>query len=71
MDDASPDGTQEVAKELAGLYGEDKIVSSHLFCVLGWQVVNVAPSIADSQTKSRKTWTRVRTHRDLGEREKY
>ena len=29
VDDASPDGTQEVAKELAGLYGEDKIVSSH------------------------------------------
>lgn len=27
MDDASPDGTQEVAKELAKVYGEDKIVS--------------------------------------------
>ena len=50
VDDASPDGTQEVAKELAGLYGEDKIVSSHLFRVLGLQMVNVAPSIADSQT---------------------
>lgn len=26
MDDASPDGTQEVAKQLAVLYGEDKVV---------------------------------------------
>lgn len=27
MDDASPDGTQDVAKQLAKVYGEDKIVS--------------------------------------------
>jgi hypothetical protein len=27
VDDASPDGTQEVAKQLAMVYGEDKIVS--------------------------------------------
>lgn len=27
VDDASPDGTQEVARQLAGLYGEDKVVS--------------------------------------------
>lgn len=27
VDDASPDGTQEVARELAKVYGEDKIVS--------------------------------------------
>ncbi|KAG6879018.1 dolichol-P-mannose synthesis [Termitomyces sp. T32_za158] len=26
VDDASPDGTQEIAKQLAGVYGEDKIV---------------------------------------------
>ncbi|KAL1662521.1 glycosyltransferase family 2 protein [Schizophyllum commune] len=26
VDDASPDGTQEVARQLAGVYGEDKIV---------------------------------------------
>lgn len=32
MDDASPDGTQEVAKQLAGVYGEDKIVSRHFTC---------------------------------------
>jgi dolichol-phosphate mannosyltransferase len=28
VDDASPDGTQEVAKQLAGVYGDDKIVST-------------------------------------------
>ena len=27
VDDASPDGTQDVARELAKVYGEDKIVS--------------------------------------------
>jgi len=27
VDDASPDGTQEVAKQLAGVYGKDKVVS--------------------------------------------
>ncbi|KAG6875552.1 dolichol-P-mannose synthesis [Termitomyces sp. T159_Od127] len=26
VDDASPDGTQEIARQLAGVYGEDKIV---------------------------------------------
>lgn len=26
VDDASPDGTQDVAKELAKVYGDDKIV---------------------------------------------
>lgn len=30
VDDASPDGTQEVARELAKVYGEDKIVSDCL-----------------------------------------
>lgn len=28
VDDGSPDGTQEVVKELQGVYGEDRIVSS-------------------------------------------
>jgi glycosyltransferase involved in cell wall biosynthesis len=28
VDDASPDGTQDIARELAGVYGEDKIVSA-------------------------------------------
>jgi hypothetical protein len=27
VDDASPDGTQDIARQLAGVYGEDKIVS--------------------------------------------
>lgn len=26
VDDASPDGTQEIAKQLAKVYGEDKVV---------------------------------------------
>ena len=26
VDDASPDGTQEVAKQLANLYGDDKVL---------------------------------------------
>lgn len=26
VDDASPDGTQEVARELQGVYGEDRVV---------------------------------------------
>jgi dolichol-phosphate mannosyltransferase len=30
VDDASPDGTQEVANQLAGIYGDDKVVS---FCI--------------------------------------
>ena len=30
VDDASPDGTQDVAKQLASLYGEDRIVSRGL-----------------------------------------
>lgn len=31
VDDASPDGTQEVAKQLQKVYGEDHIVSVKLF----------------------------------------
>lgn len=27
VDDASPDGTQEVARQLAKIYGEDRVVS--------------------------------------------
>jgi glycosyltransferase involved in cell wall biosynthesis len=30
VDDASPDGTQEVARQLAGIYGEDKVVRRQL-----------------------------------------
>lgn len=32
VDDASPDGTQEIAKQLAKVYGEDKIVRLYSFC---------------------------------------
>lgn len=32
VDDASPDGTLEVAKELAKVYGEDKIVWVYFSC---------------------------------------
>lgn len=28
MDDGSPDGTQEIVKQLQQLYGEDRIVST-------------------------------------------
>ena len=34
VDDASPDGTQEIAKELIKLYGEDKIVCVYSFLLL-------------------------------------
>ena len=32
VDDASPDGTQEIAKQLAKVYGEDKIVGFYYSC---------------------------------------
>lgn len=32
VDDASPDGTQEIAKQLAKVYGEDKIVGFYFSC---------------------------------------
>ena len=32
VDDASPDGTQEIAKQLAKVYGEDKIVCVYFSC---------------------------------------
>ena len=31
VDDNSPDGTQEIAKQLAKVYGEDKIVSRLMY----------------------------------------
>ena len=34
VDDNSPDGTQEIAKQLAKVYGEDKIVSKTLILCL-------------------------------------
>lgn len=35
VDDASPDGTQDIANELAKVYGEDKIVSN-ILCTLAF-----------------------------------
>lgn len=35
VDDASPDGTQEIAKQLAGVYGDDRVVGSLLSCTVG------------------------------------
>lgn len=46
VDDASPDGTQEVARQLARTYGEDKIVSplsSHQLCRLTLYVQVLKP----------------------------
>jgi glycosyltransferase involved in cell wall biosynthesis len=34
VDDASPDGTQEIAKQLAGVYGDDRVVSRLLYANL-------------------------------------
>ena len=57
VDDASPDGTQEVAQELAKVYGEDKIASDNLPCSF-WRLAERA---AGSETTSRKAraWVRV------------
>jgi len=34
VDDASPDGTQDVARQLAKIYGDDRIVSSSCYNVM-------------------------------------
>jgi glycosyltransferase involved in cell wall biosynthesis len=31
VDDGSPDGTQDVVKQLQQVYGEDRIVSTHIY----------------------------------------
>lgn len=49
VDDASPDGTQEVARELAKVYGEDKIVRVTLR-----EPSQRAERTAGSETTSRK-----------------
>jgi glycosyltransferase involved in cell wall biosynthesis len=45
VDDASPDGTQDVAKQLAGIYGEDHIVR----CI---QMVRADDSYSDHELGS-------------------
>jgi glycosyltransferase involved in cell wall biosynthesis len=42
VDDASPDGTQEVARELAKVYGEDKIASD---CLVLFSTLLNAPQV--------------------------
>lgn len=55
VDDASPDGTQEVAKQLATVYGEDKIVSCHAVLV-----ASLLYSVSTVASATRwETWTGV------------
>ena len=58
VDDNSPDGTQEIAKQLAKVYGEDKIVSKK-YCILcsSWCVLK---GTIGSKTACWKTRSRVR-----------
>ena len=55
VDDNSPDGTQEIAHQLAKVYGEDKIVRSNWsFALYGKSLtVNV---MTDSKAPCRQTW---------------
>ena len=46
VDDNSPDGTQEIAKQLAKVYGEDKIVSNILYSLS----LLVSKEMIDSKT---------------------
>lgn len=55
MDDASPDGTQEVAKQLAKVYGEDHVVCFVHMC----SDFRLTPSPADFETESWETRFRV------------
>ena len=55
VDDNSPDGTQEIAKQLAKLYGEDKIVSKIVCSLPFW----VSKGTIGSKTACWKTRSRV------------
>ena len=56
VDDNSPDGTQEIAKQLAKVYGEDKIVSKIMHLLPFW----VSKGKLGSKTACWKTRSRVR-----------
>jgi glycosyltransferase involved in cell wall biosynthesis len=58
VDDASPDGTQEVARQLAGIYGEDKVVSSLLDMPMFRDMADEGNG-AGTETTSGKAGTRV------------
>jgi hypothetical protein len=55
VDDNSPDGTQEIAKQLAKVYGEDKIVSKIMHSPPFW----VSKGTIGSKTACWKTRSRV------------
>jgi len=55
VDDNSPDGTQEVAKQLAKVYGEDKIVSKIMYSLPFW----MSKGTIGSKTACWKTRSRV------------
>jgi glycosyltransferase involved in cell wall biosynthesis len=55
VDDNSPDGTQEIAKQLAKVYGEDKIVSEIMHSLH----FRVLKGMIGSKTACRKTRSRV------------
>ena len=59
VDDASPDGTQEVAKQLAGVYGEDKIVCMTTGHYESRSFTTVV-KYKGTETSCRKTRSRVR-----------
>jgi dolichol-phosphate mannosyltransferase len=47
VDDNSPDGTQEVARQLAATYGEDKIVLKPRAGKLGLGYVVISPELRE------------------------
>lgn len=53
IDDGSPDGTLEVAKQLESIYGKDKIVSNKLRCL---KVLSYLNFILVITTTREKTW---------------
>lgn len=57
VDDASPDGTQEVARQLATVYGEDKVVCS--ISVMGYNLKLLIHGLIGPETPFWKTGPRV------------
>jgi glycosyltransferase involved in cell wall biosynthesis len=54
VDDASPDGTQDIAKQLTKVYGEDKIVGFYFSCYCQSLMKPIG-----SEAACWKTWFRV------------
>jgi len=55
VDDASPDGTQEVARQLAKVYGEDKIVGLRML-----HRFHAEARLTGSETSRWEVWTGVK-----------